>query len=85
MSGEERGDVCLQCEASKPKVAPTWKKDEVILGSSDKYEILQSGRSLALIIHNLCKDDAGEYVCDLGTSQTKATVTVHGMYNTTGI
>lgn len=80
MSGEERSDLCLTCEASKPNVVPTWRKDEVILDASDKYEILQSGGSLALIIHDLCKDDAGEYVCDLGTSQTKATVTVHGMY-----
>ncbi|XP_063057570.1 obscurin isoform X3 [Engraulis encrasicolus] len=82
MSGEERADICLQCEASKLNVDATWKRDDVILGANEKYEILQSGRSLALVIHNLCKDDAGEYICDLGTSQTKATVTVHDLHIT---
>ncbi|XP_041913572.1 obscurin isoform X1 [Alosa sapidissima] len=82
MSGEERSDISLTCEASKPNVVPTWRKDEIVLEASEKYEILQSGGSLALIIHNLCKDDAGEYVCDLGTSQTKATVTVHDLHIT---
>ncbi|KAI4795012.1 hypothetical protein KUCAC02_031697 [Chaenocephalus aceratus] len=36
------------------------------------------GKSMAMIIHSLSKEDAGLYTCDLGTSQTKAKVTVHG-------
>lgn len=78
--GEEQGKVCLQCEASKETVSPVWKKDSVVLTPSDKQELLHSGRFMTLILHSLCKDDAGHYTCDLGTSQTKAKVTVHGEY-----
>lgn len=76
--GEEQGEVCLQCEISKETVTPVWRKDGMVLTADDKYEILQFGKSMALIIHSLSKDDAGQYTCDLGTSQTKAKVTVHG-------
>lgn len=76
--GEEQGDVCLQCEISKETVTPVWRKDGLVLTADDKHEFLQFGKSVALIVHSLSKDDAGVYTCDLGTSQTKAKVTVHG-------
>ncbi|XP_014071357.2 obscurin isoform X2 [Salmo salar] len=82
MSGEEEGKVCLQCETSKETVTPVWRKDGTVLASSDKYEMLMFGKSLTLIIHSLSKDDAGHYSCDLGTSQTKAKVTVHDIHIT---
>lgn len=78
VTGEEQGDVCLQCEISKEMVTPVWRKDGMVLTADDKHELLQYGRSMALIIHSLSKDDAGQYTCDLGTSQTKAKVIVHG-------
>lgn len=76
--GEEQGDVCLHCEISKETVTPVWRKDGLVLTPDDKHELLQLGKTLALIIHSLSKEDAGQYTCDLGTSQTKAKVTVHG-------
>lgn len=76
--GEEQGELCLQCEISKETASPAWKKDGVVLTADDKHELLQFGKSMALVIHSLSKDDAGQYTCDLGTSQTKAKVTVHG-------
>lgn len=78
---EERGKACLQCEVSKEAVNPLWRKDGMVLNQSEKYEILQLGKSLSLIIQKLRKDDAGEYSCDVGTSQTKATVVVRGKSN----
>lgn len=78
VAGEEEGQVCLQCEISKDSVSPVWRKDNVVLTSDVKHELLQLGKSMALIIHSLSKDDAGQYICDLGTSQSKAKVTVHG-------
>ncbi|KAM9358122.1 obscurin isoform 2-T2 [Symphorus nematophorus] len=80
--GEEQGEVSLQCEISKETVTPVWKKDGMVLTADDKHEILQFGKSMALIIHSLSKDDAGQYTCDLGTSQTKAKVTVHDLHIT---
>ncbi|XP_071342807.1 obscurin [Trachinotus anak] len=80
--GEEQGEVCLQCEISKDTVTPVWRKDGMVLTADDRHEILQFGKSMALIIHSLSKDDAGQYTCDLGTSQTKAKVTVHDLHIT---
>ncbi|KAJ8408221.1 hypothetical protein AAFF_G00264490 [Aldrovandia affinis] len=77
--GEEKGTVTLKCEASKPRVSPVWSKNDVVLAASDKYELLHSGKSLGLTIHNLAKDDAGMYTCDLGTDLAKSKVTVQDL------
>ncbi|XP_039875843.1 obscurin isoform X15 [Simochromis diagramma] len=74
--GEEKGMITLACEASKPRVSPTWRKEGKVLKSGPKYELLHTGKSLGLIIKDATKDDAGEYSCDLGTEVSKAKVTV---------
>ncbi|XP_029139630.1 obscurin [Protobothrops mucrosquamatus] len=73
---EERSTITLECEVSKPKVKPVWKKEEVELIPGDKYEMLQSGKTLGLIIRDLGKDDAGWYTCDLGTDVAKSKVII---------
>ncbi|PWA20807.1 hypothetical protein CCH79_00007110, partial [Gambusia affinis] len=80
--GEEQGEVCLQCEISKDSVTPLWRKDGTVLIPDDKHEFVQCGKCRALIIHSLSKNDAGQYTCDLGTSQSKAKVTVHDLHVT---
>ncbi|XP_030016091.1 obscurin [Sphaeramia orbicularis] len=74
--GEEKGMITLACEASKPRVSPTWKKEGKVLKAGPKYELLHTGKSLGLIIKDVTKEDAGEYSCDLGTEVSKAKVTV---------
>ncbi|XP_076009237.1 obscurin [Genypterus blacodes] len=78
--GEEQGQVCLHCEASKDTVTPVWKKDGIVLTNSDKHELLHFGKSMALMITCLSKDDAGQYTCDLSTTQSKAKLTVHDLH-----
>lgn len=80
INGEERGMITLECEVSNTKVNPMWKKDDVVLGSSDKYELLQAGKTLCLIVHDLNKSDAGVYTCDIGSDKASAKVTIQGMY-----
>ncbi|XP_036374692.1 obscurin isoform X10 [Megalops cyprinoides] len=77
--GEEKGTITLLCEASKPRVSPVWRKDGVVLAASDKYELLHSGKSLGLTVHDLSQDDAGEYTCDLGTDLAKSKVSVQDL------
>lgn len=76
--GEEHGTITLECEASKPKVKPVWKKEGKEIAPGDKYEMLQAGKTLGLIIHDLSKSDAGLYTCDLGTEVAKSKVSVQG-------
>ncbi|KAG1973513.1 obscurin [Pimephales promelas] len=79
VAGEERGEVLLQCEVSKPSVTSVWRKDGEILTVNEKYEILHLGKSLTLRIRKLTKDDGAEYSCDIGCSQTKAKVIVRDL------
>ncbi|XP_051524815.1 obscurin [Myxocyprinus asiaticus] len=79
VAGEELGEIRLQCEVSKKLITPVWRKDGAILTANEKYEILQVGKSLTLIVRKLKKDDGGEYTCDIGSSQTKAKVIVRDL------
>ncbi|XP_068459615.1 obscurin isoform X1 [Clinocottus analis] len=74
--GEEKGMITLACEASKPRVSPTWRKESQVLKAGSKYELLHTGKSLGLIIKDVTTEDAAEYSCDLGTEVSKARVTV---------
>ncbi|XP_035173164.1 obscurin isoform X6 [Oxyura jamaicensis] len=74
--GEERGVIKLECEVSKEKVKPVWKKDGVVLTAGNKYEQIQSGKTLCLLIHDLEKTDAGLYTCDIGTDVAKSKVSI---------
>ncbi|XP_063074257.1 obscurin isoform X4 [Engraulis encrasicolus] len=74
--GEINGNVTLKCEASKPRVCPVWRKDGNVLVASSKYELLQTGKLLSLIIHETNHEDSGEYSCDLGTDLAKSKVTI---------
>ncbi|CAB1317345.1 unnamed protein product [Coregonus sp. 'balchen'] len=77
--GEVKGMITLACEASKPRVSPTWRKDGTMLTTGSKYEVLHTGKSLGLIIKDVNKEDAGEYSCDLGTELSKSKVTVRDL------
>ncbi|XP_036822868.1 obscurin isoform X9 [Oncorhynchus mykiss] len=77
--GEVKGMITLACEASKPRVSPTWRKDGTLLTTDSKYEVLHTGKSLGLIIKDVTKEDAGEYSCDLGTELSKSKVTVRDL------
>ncbi|XP_041423263.1 obscurin isoform X2 [Xenopus laevis] len=74
--GEERGMVTLGCEVSKAKVKPVWKKDNQVLPNGDKYQQMQAGKTVCLIIHDLNKSDAGLYICDIGTDTAKSKISV---------
>uniref|UniRef100_A0A9J8DG01 non-specific serine/threonine protein kinase n=1 Tax=Cyprinus carpio carpio TaxID=630221 RepID=A0A9J8DG01_CYPCA len=77
---EEKGTVTLKCEASKPRVAPVWRKDGTVLSAGEKYELLHDGKTLGLTIHDVTQADAGEYSCDLGTDLSKSKVTVRDIH-----
>ncbi|XP_056306278.1 obscurin isoform X20 [Danio aesculapii] len=77
---EEKGTVTLKCEASKPRVAPVWRKESTALSAGKKYELLHDGKSLGLSIHDITQADAGEYSCDLGTDLCKSKVTVRDIH-----
>ncbi|KAL0966229.1 hypothetical protein UPYG_G00292620 [Umbra pygmaea] len=76
---EEGASVTLQCELSKPGVFVEWKKGEVGLCPCAKYDILQEGKSVRLIIHSLDPEDSGSYTCSTGDRSTTARLVVKAL------
>ncbi|XP_058876960.1 obscurin-like [Acipenser ruthenus] len=73
----EAGDnVTMRCEMTKPGAPVEWKKKDVVLHPSEKYEMRQEGTVAELVIYSLQAKDIGEYTCDTGDQKTTATLTV---------
>ncbi|XP_067588587.1 obscurin isoform X30 [Pseudorca crassidens] len=80
VSVEEWGTLALRCEVSDHQARVVWRKDGMELGPSDKYEFLYTAGTRGLTVHNLSRDDAGLYTCDVGTDETRAHVSVHDLH-----
>lgn len=74
----EGDKATLSCETSTPDAHVTWKRNKKIISEGDKYSIQRNGTIQSLVIHQLAVADAGEYVCEVGDKQTKATLSVKG-------
>lgn len=75
---EEKGKVTLECETRRPAKRVTWLKGMSELRSGRKYVIRQKGVVLSLTITCLEKSDTDIYMCDVGTMQSRAQLTVQG-------
>uniref|UniRef100_A0A8D2AW48 non-specific serine/threonine protein kinase n=1 Tax=Sciurus vulgaris TaxID=55149 RepID=A0A8D2AW48_SCIVU len=80
VSVEERGTLALQCEVSDPQAPVVWRKDGVELGPSNKYDFLQTAGTRGLVVHDLSREDAGQYTCHVGSQETRARVSVHDLH-----
>lgn len=75
---EEKAKVTLECETRRPAKHVIWRKGIVELRSGRKYVIRQKGVLLSLTINCLEKSDTNIYICDVGTMQSRAQLTVQG-------
>jgi len=57
-----------------------WRKGGVGLQPDEKYEMRQRECLVELLIHNLQLEDTGEYSCDTGDQETKASLLVKGTW-----
>ncbi|OXB75204.1 UNVERIFIED_CONTAM: hypothetical protein H355_002737 [Colinus virginianus] len=73
---EEGSTATFCCELSKPNAAVEWRKGGVGLQPDEKYEMRQRECLVELLIHNLQLEDTGEYSCDTGDQETKASLHV---------
>ncbi|GAA6091828.1 obscurin isoform X13 [Tachysurus ichikawai] len=72
----EGEQATLSCETSTPDAHVVWKKDKKVISEGDKYTIQKNNTTQTLVIYQLTVSDAGEYVCEVGDKQTKATLSV---------
>lgn len=70
--------MTLECETRRPAKRVTWLKGMVELRSGRKYVIRQKGVVLSLTVNSLEKSDTDIYICDVGTMQSRAQLTVQG-------
>ncbi|XP_070829419.1 obscurin [Chaetodon trifascialis] len=59
----------LSCEVADTKTEVKWYKDGKLLTSSKTIHAESSGKSRQLVIDNVEKKDAGEYICEAGTEK----------------
>lgn len=72
----------LCCQLSKPGVAVQWKKGALVLRPGGKYKMKQDGCELQLHIHDLTVRDSGAYRCCTDSIETRASLSVKGIYQT---
>ncbi|XP_049341975.1 obscurin [Astyanax mexicanus] len=78
LRAEEKSMAILECETRRPASKVTWLKGMVVLSSGQKYLMKKKGTVLCLTIFNLEKTDSDLYICDVGTMQSRALLTVQG-------
>lgn len=76
---QEGSTAQLCCEVSKPDIPVEWKKGTSVIHSSQKCSIKREGNVHTLLIHDLNREDSGEYSCHTADGKTTAKLEVKGM------
>lgn len=78
MKAKEKSSTTLSCRFSAPPKEVSWLKGGTLLVVSQKHAMKQEAAQAQLIISNLAQEDSGEYRCQSGACESKATLTVEG-------
>ncbi|XP_041100602.1 obscurin isoform X4 [Polyodon spathula] len=76
---EEREEVVLEVELSKPSTEVKWMKNSVVLQPSNNIEIRVEGAKQTLVIKNVTFPDRGYYSCETLDDKTQAKLNVEMM------
>ncbi len=74
-------NATLSCEVSDLKTEVKWFKDGKQLSSSKTVHMESKGKSRLLVLENVEKKDAGEYICEAGNEKLPFKIRVEGKNN----
>ncbi|KAL6089773.1 hypothetical protein STEG23_015653, partial [Scotinomys teguina] len=66
----------LHCELSRVAASVEWRKGSLQLFPCAKYQMVQEGTTASLLVREVEQEDAGEYICDAGHTQSTARLSV---------
>lgn len=77
---KETEEAIFECELNIPNVSVTWTVNGQVIEQSPKHILKSDKTKHTLIIVNCIPKDKGEITCTYAHLQTKAGLTVKGMY-----
>lgn len=75
---DEGATACLRCELSQECASVDWRKGSLQLFPCAKYQMVQKGTTVELLVRSAEQEDAGHYTCDTGHTQSTASLSVRG-------
>lgn len=75
----------LRCELSREAASVEWRKGSLQLFPCAKYQMVQEGTTVELLVHGVEQEDAGEYTCNAGHTQSIARLSVRGELPVVGV
>lgn len=75
---DEGATAHLRCELSRAAASVEWRKGSLQLFPCAKYQMVQEGTTAELLVRGVEQEDAGEYTCEAGHTQSIATLSVRG-------
>nr|XP_019585378.1 PREDICTED: obscurin [Rhinolophus sinicus] len=73
---DEGATAHLRCELSRAGASVEWRKGSLQLFSCAKYQMVQEGAVVELLVLGAEQEDAGHYTCDTGHTQSTASLSV---------
>lgn len=75
---DEGATAHLCCELSQAGASVEWRKGLLQLFPCAKYQMVQEGVTVQLLVHGAEQEDTGHYTCDIGHAQSTARLSVRG-------
>ncbi|GAB1597544.1 hypothetical protein Ahia01_000030900, partial [Argonauta hians] len=78
VSVTEKETAVFSCELSKENISVRWLKNGRDMKKNERFRTITEKFTQTLIIEDVCFEDKGEYICDLGYVSSNATLIVEG-------
>ena len=78
---EKEPKAVLECEYSKPSARIHWYKNKLEIFQGHKYNFVQEGTEIKLIINRIAMEDQGKYVVTADDKSSSCYLTITGRWS----